>query len=617
LIDAMSLFNIRLFFLIPLFSFFLSASSQVLGQQTNTQRDLALEYFRNRDYGKALPIFEQLYESQPSHFHYHYYIFCLLEEKDFRKAERIARRQIKANSNDLRYEVDLGFVFMNSGDVDKGRKQYDDVIKNLRADRNVINNVANAFISRRENEYAIKTYLTGRVLLNNSYGFHSELANLYDRLGDFDNMITEYMSLMQTDNANLSQIQTRIQNALASDTEGNRAQFLRTSLLRNIRQHPDVLVYSEMMLWYAIQQKDFEAAYNQATALDRRLNENGNRVYALAQLSLSNEAFDIAVKAYEYLIARGEDNPYYFNSRIEILNANYRQLSSNYPAEREKFLQLEQRYYSTLNELGRNRLTVNLMRDLANLNAFRLYDTEKATALLYEAIEMPGIRTLTRAECKLDLADILLYTGDVWDAMLLYAQVEKEFPHEPIGHEAKFRNARLCFYIGEFEWARAQLNVLKGATSKLIANDAMALSLIIKDNMDIDSTYNALAFFARADLHTYRNRTDLALQSLDSLEKMFPYHPILDDVLFKRAEISISRMDYAKAGEYLQQIVDVYGDGLLADKAMFRLAEVYEIYLNDTERAMEHYKELLIRYPASLQAAPARQRFRMLRGDVI
>jgi tetratricopeptide (TPR) repeat protein len=613
----MSLFKIRLILLIPLISFFLSDSSLLFGQQNNTQRDLGLEYFRNREYDKALPVFEQLYESQPSHFHYHYYIFCLLEEKDFKKAERIARRQIKANPNDLRYEVDLGFVFMNSGDVNKGKKQYDDVIKNLRADRNAINNVANAFISRRENEYAIKTYLTGRELLGNSYGFHSELANLYDRLGDFENMIAEYMSLIRTDNASLSQIQTRIQNALATDTEGKRAQFLRTSLLRNIRQYPDVLVYSEMMLWYAIQQKDFEAAYNQATALDRRLNENGNRVYALAQLSLANQAFDIAVRAYEYLISRGEDNPYFFNSRIEVLNAHYRQLSAAYPVEREKFLQLEQRYYSTLNELGRNRLTVNLMRDLANLNAFRLYDTEKATSLLYEAIEMPGIRALTRSECKLDLADILLYTGDVWDAMLLYAQVEKEFPHEPIGHEAKFRNARLCFYIGEFEWARAQLNVLKGATSKLIANDAMALSLLIKDNMDIDSTYNALAFFARADLHSYRNRDDLALQTLDSLEKKFPYHPILDDVLFKRAEISIRKMDYGIAGEYLQQIVNTYSDGLLADKAMFRLAEVYEVYLNDAEKAMEYYKELLIRYPASLQAAPARQRFRTLRGDVI
>jgi TolA-binding protein len=278
---------------------------------------------------------------------------------------------------------------------------------------------------------------------------------------------------------------------------------------------------------------------------------------------------------------------------------------------------LEKKYHTTLEELGKNRFTIALMRDFANLYAFMLYDTDKAIALLTEALQIGGIGQRNMAECKLDLADILLFTGDVWEATLLYSQVEKEFPNEPIGHEAKFRNARLSFYIGEFAWARAQLNVLRAATSKLIANDAMALSLLIKDNIDPDSTYEALSYFARAELHSYRNRDEQALLVLDSLMDKFPYHPIHDNVLFKKAEISIRQLEFTEAGNHLQQIVNQYPDGLVADKALFRLAEVYEIYLNDPEKAMEYYKELMLKYPASLKAAPARQRFRALRGDVV
>ena len=49
------------------------------------------------------------------------------------------------------------------------------------------------------------------------------------------------------------------------------------------------------------------------------------------------------------------------------------------------------------------------------------------------------------ASCKIELADIQLFTGDVWEATLLYSQVEKAFKNDPIGFEAKFRNAKLSF----------------------------------------------------------------------------------------------------------------------------------------------------------------------------
>jgi tetratricopeptide (TPR) repeat protein len=534
----------------------LLASTDLLAQVRTTDMQLGTEYFRQREFAKALEIFERLHEENPSQVTYHYYFSCLLELNEFRKAERVARQQIRSNPNTIRYDIDLGYVYMSSGDISKGSRQYDDVIKKLEANHRVINEVANAFMVRRENEFAIKAYLRGRELLGGEYGFHMELGNLYDRLGDFDNMVNEYLSQLKMPDANVAQIQTRFQSALASDTEGKRARFLRTALLRNIRQHPDVVYYSEMMLWLSIQQKDFESAYTQAVALDRRYNEAGDRVYSIAQLSLSNKEYDVAIRAYEYLIAKGELGRYYLHSRIEVLNARYQKLTSKYPIERESLEQLEKKYVETLDELGKNRFTIALMRDLSNLYAFMLHDSDKAIALLYEAIGISGIGQRNQAECKLDLADILLYTGDVWEATLLYSQVEKEFPHEPIGHEAKFRNARLSFYIGEFAWARAQLNVLKAATSKLIANDAMALSLLIKDNMDPDSTYDALAFYARANFHSYRNRDDLALLTLDSLVAIFPYHTILDDVLFARAEISIRQSEYSQAGKYLKQIVE-------------------------------------------------------------
>jgi hypothetical protein len=39
------------------------------------------------------------------------------------------------------------------------------------------------------------------------------------------------------------------------------------------------------------------------------------------------------------------------------------------------------------------------------------------------------------------LADIDLFNDEVWEATLLYSQVDKSMKEEPLGHEARFRNA--------------------------------------------------------------------------------------------------------------------------------------------------------------------------------
>ena len=69
------------------------------------------------------------------------------------------------------------------------------------------------------------------------------------------------------------------------------------------------------------------------------------------------------------------------------------------------------------------------------------------------------------AECKLEYADIMLLSGKVWTAILYYSQVEKSFKENPLGHEAKLRRAKIAYYQGDFEWAQAQLDVLKASTS--------------------------------------------------------------------------------------------------------------------------------------------------------
>ena len=142
--------------------------------------------------------------------------------------------------------------------------------------------------------------------------------------------------------------------------------------------------------------------------------------------------------------------------------------------------------------MGRSSYTLPLIRGLANLNAYYIDSVDKAIDILQQAILIGNIPKQTRAEIKIDLADLMLFKDEVWEASLLYSQVEKEFKYDQIGEKAKYKNAKIAFYTGDFFWSQAQLDVLKGSTSKLIANDALQLSLLITDNVGLDSVVEPL-----------------------------------------------------------------------------------------------------------------------------
>lgn len=71
------------------------------------------------------------------------------------------------------------------------------------------------------------------------------------------------------------------------------------------------------------------------------------------------------------------------------------------------------------------------MQKLAKLKAFYLNDPDGAINLLEELIRLTNNNKALQAECKLELADIMLFTGEPWEATLLYSQVDKAFKMSP------------------------------------------------------------------------------------------------------------------------------------------------------------------------------------------
>ena len=617
----------RLFIIIMLL---FSCGGAAIAQQSQEEQ-LALQYYRDKEYDKAVELFEKIHNKKPDSYIYYYYYHALLELERYDAAEKMLKKQVKAYPNVQRYKVDLGYVYERAGDNAKAEKIYQECLKNLQAKETAVSELNNAYMSRGKYDYAAEAILKGRKLLDNEQYLSKNLISIYKLLHQNDKIVDEIISLVKTDNEKYqNDVQTAIQDLLMDDEDNTQYMNIRTALQKFSQKNPNNILCIKELYWISQLHKDYEEAFVLAKALDKRLKTEGIFTYELATVAAANHDYDIAIEALNYIIKKGEEAHNYVQAKMKILDVKYMQLIESSPVKMVDAINLEQDFRKALEENGIHSGTMDWIRKYAHLLALYVNKPQEAMDVLNQA--MAATRDpKEKNQYKIDLADVQLYTGNIWDASLNYSQVDKDMPNDVLGNEAKFKNAKLSFYIGEFNWAKSQLDVLAAATTKLNANDAIYSSMLISDNLeeeeeldDSDTTMAlfsnsegnlALKMYAKAEFLIFQNKDDEALRALDSVIILSPFGSLVDDALYQKALILIKQKNYLEAERLLKEVIEKYGDQLLADDATFQLAELYEYYLKDITQAMEYYQKILKDYSDSLYVVQARNRYRALRGD--
>ncbi|MDB5109860.1 MAG: tetratricopeptide repeat protein [Mucilaginibacter sp.] len=585
-------------------------SGKIFAQSNELQ--LARQFAANGQTEKALELYQKLYK-QDNEAYFTPYVNSLLSAKKFDEAESIAKKMMRKYPKNYKYMISLSAIYSQQGDVDKTNALYNEFLKNLPPDLNDINSLASQLYQANNIDFAIKIFQQGRKVLHNEALFSYELITLYRYKKDKVNLTEQYLDLFPTNPELLNQAESVLSTLYEGPADYD---ILKTALLKRIQKDPQQTVFVNLLIWQYLQQKDFDQALNQALALSRRANDDGTTIFELCNTLITNQAYDAAIRGYEYLIARGKGQQYYVPAKIELINTkNLRITLGKY--EQSDLINLEKDYIDLLAEFGKTTNTVFAMQKLANLEAFKLHKLPEAQKVLEEAISIPNINPNMLAFCKLDLGDVYLLNKQPWEATLLYSQVEKDFPNTNVGEDAKLKNAKLAYYTGDFTWAKGQLDVLKAATTQLIANDALNLSLLISDNMAADSAGNALKLYARADLLIFAEETNKAILTLDSIDKKFPGNALTDDILMAKTRILIQQKNYNDAVPLLKKIVTEHPTDLWADDAVFMLGDIYENHLQDKEQAKSYYQKIITDYPGSLLINESRKRFRILRGDKV
>lgn len=574
---------------------------------------LAETYYRQGEYEKATQIYKKLYDKNSFNTTYlNRLITCYQQTNKFLDAENLLKGRILKNASQSYLYVFLGYNFEKQQLNELAKNNYETAINSLEKNAAYGGVVGRLFKDYNLLDYAITTYeKTMEKNPNSNYNF--QIAQIYGEKGEFQKMFEAYIDLVDKNESYLNLIQRYASKYITDDSENETNILFRKALLRKAVSKPKN-EWNILLSWLFTQQKDYGKALIQEKALFKREASDLSEIFNLGKIAFENGAYKAAKQCFDFInekafLKEEKVDANLYLAKISVVTKN---------PETENLFQ------NLFSQFGKNPQTIKLQVEYADFLTFTKNEPLKATAVLEEALTFSKSK-FDKGRIKLKLGEVLVFRGKFNKALIYFSQIQTQLKGSELAQQARFKVAQTSYFKGDFDWAKAQLKVLKGSTTQLIANDAVDLFLRITDNEPVDSIPSGLKQLAKAELLAFQNKNEDALIELSSLlsskeifiNGLVPGEVIYDDVLFLQAKIYINLEKYDEAILCYAKIIAADNQGFLTDDVYYAMAELYHYNLNDIEKAKEFYQKIIFEHSSSIYLVDARKKYRKLRGDSI
>jgi tetratricopeptide (TPR) repeat protein len=589
-----------------LFILFCLLSFNPLFSQTLTELEQARLLKEKGEINAAIDMYKEFIKQNSQNSELYLYLsdcyFLIGEDKE---AEKYLKKAEKISPNDYKIKTTLYLLYEQTGQNNKKEKLLKKLLSELKANNSDILSLGNEFIVKRHWAEAKMVFLKGRELIYDNTAYTWQLSNIFAQEGDYANIAKEYFLQLENNPATLKQIQANLSGLFANNQDI--APIVEKQWEAYWKKNKNSPYFAQFGIWLFNQTKQYNKSFELAKLIDEKFeNGIGSTMLTFGEDMLNSNNIDYALNASNYMLKKGKESPFYQKSKILSLSLTYKQFLSKSLKTEADLTSIENDFNEFFKEFSYSKETFEIILQMGNFFAFYINKPQEAVDMLEEAINK-GLSTNQKGEIKLLLAKIYNRYGDMWQASLYCSQVEQDCKNNYLADEAKLLKAMFSYYNNEIPWALSQFKALRSSTTKLIANDAMSYSILIEENIDQDSTYNGLKLFAYAEREIEYNNLELAEAYLDSINTTYLYHPLFDEVLLLRAKINISKKDFNKAKEYLNEIVKKYPYDLTADDALYMLSDIYLNHLNEKALAKEILEKIILDYPNSIYVIEARK----------
>ena len=571
------------------------------------EQQLAFQYFRNGEYEKAASVYKLLHKKHPSNTTYLTYLIDSYQQLEkYDEAHIVIVKQLEKFPFQDPLYVEFGYNFQLQHLQEKATYYYEKALKSVGKSTNLGYAIGKSFQNNHLLNYALKAYKK-TMELDPSANFLFQIAAIYGEKTEMDNMFNTYLELVTKNENYLITVKNHIGKFITSNSENEYNILFKRLLIKQLQNNPKNS-WNELLSWLFIQQKEYNKALLQEKALHKRNLSDLKSIIALGKIAFENRAYESSKDCFNYVLNNNILLETELTAKLYLLEINI-ETNASLEAIEIQFQQLFDQY-------GKNINTIGIQVIYAEFLAFKKNNPNKAILVLKNALKYQ-INQFQNGQLKTKLADILVFINKFNQALIYYTQVQNDLKNHSIGQTARFKIAQTSYYKGDFKWAQSQLKVLKNSTSQLIANDALDLNLLIADNIVKDSLKIALKTYAIADLLSFQNKNQQAIDTLQIVLNQYKGHPIEDETLFKQAQLFEKLNRYKEAENNYLQLIKINNNDILADDAHYYLAELYLNMLNDPQKAKEYYQKIIFDYPSSIYLVDARKKFRKLRGDKI
>ncbi len=570
---------------------------------------LARQYYQSGQYEKAVELYKLLHKKHAYRSDYFKFLIGSYQQLEkYSEAKKIILEQLQKFPKQSQFNIELGYNYALQNKNDSAKIYYNLALKLAKENPNVAYNTGKTFQDNNLLDSALKTYQSA-MAINPNLNFNLQVALIYGEQGAIEKMFNSFLNMVDKDPSYTLSILRFVGKFITDDSNNVNNMQLKNLLLVRTQNNPNTS-WNILLSWLFMQEKKYSKSLIQEKAIFKRNPKDLKRLIELGKITYNAKDYATSKQCFDFILKNTAQTNIAIRSKLYLLK-----IAINQSSDTKELQHIDTEFKGLLTDYGFNLSTLIVQNEYASFLAYNLNQPAKAITLIKKSLTL-NLDLYQNSLLKIKLGDIYVFSNQLNRALITYTQVKSSNKNSVFAQQATFKIAQTSYFKGDFKWAQTQLKVLKSATSQLIANDALKLSLLIANN-SLNEKTEGLKSYASAELLALQKKTKEAVDTLNSVIQKFKKYPVEIYALNKQALLFIELKNYDKAENNYLKILKIDKEGILADDACFNLAKLYQNNLNDINKAATYYEKIIFDYPASIYLVEARKIYRQLKPDLI
>lgn len=599
------------------------AKAQAVDSSQVGRFQLAQSYMRAAQFQRAITLLEDLYDASPeTHVFYDRLREAYEAVKRYDAAIDLIDKKIESETVSTLYIVDKARLLFLRGDEATARLTWQSAIDSNSGSSSLYLLVHRSLMQLRLFELSIEILEQGRERLGNRSLFQTDLAQLYNLTSQHGKAAKQFLELLKINQNQLNYVKSQMapflstKESLAISIGVAREEVARLPLNRAFR---------EFLAWLYVEDEQYRMALDVYRAIDLLEREEGRMLFSFAEIARDGAAYDVALEAYDEVLRRypgGVSAPDALRGLgmmqekwAETLNEKVFDKSGN-RMPRNHYDEALDTYQRFLITYPQHQYFPDILRRIGLLHQDIFFDYVSASTVLTEVIARYP-RTLSADEAAFDLGRLAVTENRLDAARMQFSRLLTRLRTGDLADKSRFELALLHFYKGEFEATLGFTQAMQENTSTDVANDAIAMKVLLIESRGPDSLDTPLRGYAHAMLLIRQRKWNIALHQLEDLITEIGMHPLADDALYHKAFLQSRTGEVAAAVQSYLELPLIHPDSFLGAKSLFMAAALQQTVLGNNMAAIAILKRILVEFPGSLLIKETRDEIRRLRGDEV